>query len=183
MSSYPHVPQEKSVSHSGWKLYYEDEATLSSLAIPLVLLILALSPTASQTIQYDHIPSSYNPTSGILNVPSIVAIISEKSDEPRCTYVYFSFHGEGGRSVNADLVGIRDYVNFYVMNTQQFLSWKRYSLDCSSPSNYIVGVEPVVSYHLSWVIPDNAEYYFLFAHPCCNIAEVRFSASIVASAT
>jgi hypothetical protein len=156
---------------------------LSSLAVPLVLLVLVLSPTASQTIQYDHYPSSYNWTSGILSVPSIVAIISKKSDEPRCSYVYFSFHGEGGRSVNADLVGIRDYVNFYVMNTPQFLNWKGHSLDCSSPSNYIVGVEPVVSYRLSWVIPDDAEYYFLFAHPCCGIAEVRFSASIIANAT
>lgn len=85
--------------------------------------------------------------------------------------------------MNADLINIRDYVDFYVMNTQQFLNWKRHSQDCSSSSNYIVAVEPVVSFHLSWVIPDDGEYYFLFAHTCCNIAKVRFSASIIANAT
>ena len=154
---------------------------MSSHALPLVLLVLVLFPTGNQTIPYDHYPYSYDWASGILSIPSIVAITYW--NEPRCNYEYFSFHDEGRRSVNADLSNIRDYVNFYLMNTQQFLNWKRYSQDCSSPNNYIVAVEPVISFHLRWVVHDDGEYYFLFVHTCCSIAKVRFSASITANAT
>lgn len=153
------------------------------MLVPLVLFILVLSPTASQTIQYDHYPYSYDFTSEILRIPSIIAMTPWNDPEPRCNYEYFSFHGEGGRFVNADLVGISDYVGFYVMNTQQFLNWKRYSQDCSPYNGYIIAVEPVVSFHLSWAIPDDSEYYFLFTHACCSIAVVRFSASTIANAT
>jgi hypothetical protein len=85
--------------------------------------------------------------------------------------------------VNADLVNVRDYVDFYVMNLQQFLNWRRDLQDCPPSPNYIVAVEPVISYQLSWLIPDDGEYYFLFTHTCCSIAKVRFSASIIANAT